>query len=69
MILANGQHSWAALTGQPLPAAMSQCHMQEDYPGTSPAVQGVRIHLPVQGTQVRSLVWELRSHVQQSNEA
>ena len=48
---------------------MSQCHMQEDCRGTSPVVQWVRVHLPMQGTQVRSLVWGLRSHMQQSNNA
>ena len=29
-----------------------------DLKGTSLVVQGVRIHLPMQGTQVRSLFWE-----------
>ena len=32
-------------------------------PGTSLVVQWLRIRLPMQGTQVRSLVRELRSHV------
>ncbi|XP_059752342.1 D-aminoacyl-tRNA deacylase 1 isoform X2 [Balaenoptera ricei] len=32
-------------------------------PGTSLVVQWLRIHLPVQGTRVQSLVGELRSHV------
>ena len=31
--------------------------------GTSQVVQGLRLHLPMQGTQVRSLVRELRSHM------
>ena len=31
--------------------------------GTSPAVQGLRLHLPMQGTQVPSLVRELRYHM------
>ena len=30
-------------------------------------VQWLRIHLPVQGTWVQSLVWELRSHIQFSS--
>ena len=35
--------------------------------GTSLVVQWLRIHLPIQGTQVRSLVQELRSHMPQYN--
>ena len=31
--------------------------------GTSLVVQQLRLRLPVQGAQVRSLVWELRSHM------
>ena len=31
--------------------------------GTSLAVQWLRLHLPMQGVRVRSLVWELRSHM------
>ena len=31
--------------------------------GTSLVVQWLRIRLPMQGTCVRSLVWELRSHM------
>ena len=31
--------------------------------GTSLAVQWLRLHLPVQGVRVRSLVGELRSHM------
>ena len=34
--------------------------------GTSLMAQWLRIHLPMQGTQVRSLVWG-RSHMLQSN--
>ena len=34
--------------------------------GISLAAQGLRIHLPMQGTRIRSLVWELRSHMQLS---
>ena len=30
--------------------------------GTSRVVQWLRIHLPIQGTQVQTLVGELRSH-------
>ena len=32
--------------------------------GTSLAVQWLRIPLPMQGMWVRSLIWELRSHMQ-----
>ena len=35
--------------------------------GTSLVVQWLRIHLPVQGMQVPSLVRELRSHMQWGN--
>ena len=35
--------------------------------GTSLVVQWLRIHLPMQGTQVRSLVRELRFHMLQGN--
>ena len=35
--------------------------------GTSLVVQWLRIHLPIQGTRVRSLVQELRSHMPQCN--
>ena len=35
--------------------------------GISLVVQWLRIHLPMQGTRVRSLLWELRSHMPQSN--
>lgn len=35
--------------------------------GTSPVAQWLRIHLPIQGTWVRSLAWELRSHMLQSS--
>ena len=35
--------------------------------GTSLVVQWLRIHLPMQGTQVQSLVWELRSHMPRGN--
>ena len=35
--------------------------------GTSLVVQWLRICLPMQGTRVRSLVWELRSHMQWGN--
>ena len=35
--------------------------------GTSLVVQWLRIHLPMQGTQVWSLVWELRSHMPQGS--
>ena len=34
---------------------------------TSPAVQWLRIYLPMQGTPVGSLVSELRSHMPESN--
>ena len=34
--------------------------------GTSLGVQGLKIHLPIQGTQVRSLVGGLRSHTPQA---
>ena len=37
--------------------------------GTFLVVQWLRIHLPIQATRVRSLVRELRSHMQRSNEA
>ena len=37
--------------------------------GTSLVVQWLRIHLPMQGTWVRSLVGELRSHMPWGNEA
>ena len=40
-------------------------HTEED--GDFLAVQWIRIHLPVQGTWVRSLDGELRSHTPQSN--
>ena len=36
-----------------------------NHAGTSLAVQWLRIHLPMQGTWVRSLVGELRSHMLQ----
>ena len=36
--------------------------------GPSLVVQGLRIHLPVQGTQVRSLVEELRYHMPRGNQ-
>ena len=36
---------------------------------TSLLIQWLRIHLAMQGTQVRSPVRELRSHMRQSNEA
>ena len=35
--------------------------------GASPVVQWLKICLAVQGTQVQSLVWELRAHMLQSN--
>ena len=35
--------------------------------GTSLVVQWLRISLPVQGTRVRSLVGELRSHLPRGN--
>ena len=35
--------------------------------GTSLVVQWLRIHLPMKGIQVRFLVEELRSHVNQGN--
>ena len=35
--------------------------------GTSLVVQWLRIHLPMQGTWVRSLIGELRSHMPQGN--
>ena len=34
--------------------------------GTSPVVQWLRIHLPIQGAWVQSLVGELRSHMPRS---
>ena len=37
--------------------------------GTFLVVQWLRIHLPMQGMQVRSLVGELRSHVPRGNKA
>ena len=37
--------------------------------GTSLVVQWLRIHLPMQGTRVPSLVGELRSHVLQASRA
>ena len=36
--------------------------------GTSPVVQWLTIHLPMQGTRVRSLVGERKSHMTQVNE-
>ena len=39
----------------------------ESFLGTSLVVQWVRIHLPMQGMQVRSLVREVRYHRQQGN--
>ena len=33
------------------------------YIGTSPMVQWLRLHLPMQGEQVQSLARELRSHM------
>ena len=36
--------------------------------GTSPVVQWLTIRLPMQGTRVRSLVGELKSHMTQVNE-
>ena len=36
-------------------------------PGTSLVVQWLRIRLPMQGTRVRSLVRELRSHMLRGN--
>ena len=36
-----------------------QCFLKKQGPfGTSPVAQWLRIHLPMQGTQVQSLVWE-----------
>ena len=35
--------------------------------GTSQVVQGLRLRLPMQGTWVRSLVQEVRSHMPQGN--
>ena len=43
------------------------CNYQYCIIGTSLVVQWLRIRLPVQGTQVRSLVGELRSHVPRGN--
>ena len=40
---------------------------KQDNVGTSLVVQWLRIHLAMQGTQVLSLVWELRSHMPWSN--
>lgn len=37
--------------------------------GTSLVAQGLRIHLPVQGTQLRSLVWTLESHMPRGSSA
>ena len=37
--------------------------------GTSLVVQWLRIHLPMQGTQVQPLAEELRSHMPRGNEA
>jgi len=37
--------------------------------GTSLVVQWLRIHLPMQETQVQSLVGELRSHILRGNQA
>ena len=42
---------------------------KNESPGTSLVVQWLRICLPMQGTQVRSLVGELRSHMPRGNEA
>ena len=38
-------------------------HFQKSLPGTFLVAQGVRLCLAVQGTQVQSLVGELRCHV------
>ena len=32
--------------------------IKNSVPGTSPVAQWLRIHLPMQGTRVRALVWE-----------
>ena len=40
---------------------------KDPLPATSLVVQWLRSHLAVQGTQVRSLIGELRSHMTQSN--
>ena len=39
------------------------------FSGTSLVVQWLRIHLPMQETQVQSLVGELRSHILRGNQA
>ena len=39
----------------------------ESFLGTSLVVQWIRIHLPLQEMQVRSMVREVRSHTQQGN--
>ena len=41
--------------------------LRKQIKGTSLVVQWLRIRLPMQGTRVQSLVWELRSHMPQDN--
>ena len=48
---------------------VAQLLHKEAEPRTSLVVQWLRHHLPMQGTQVRSLVQELRPHMLQSNHA
>ena len=48
--------------------AQSRCSTNSEW-GPSLVVQWLRIHLPMQGMQVRSPVRELRLHVPWSNEA
>ena len=50
-------------TTHPCVGASLPSSLQKVYSGTSLAVQRLRLHLPVQGVQVRSLVRELRSHM------
>ena len=43
------------------------CMYSKHYKGTSLVIQWLRIHLETQGTEVQSLITELRSHMPWSN--
>ena len=46
---------------------LKNSYCQKEILGTSSVVQWLRIHLPMQGTWVWSLAWELRYHIPWSN--
>jgi len=46
---------------------MCSVFLKIDYRRTSLVVQWLRLHLVMQGKWVRSLVWQLRSHVPWAN--